>query len=249
MKKILLGTMLFALPLVVPIPAMAGVEVGVHISLPPLITFAAPPEVIVLPDTKDVYVAPDIDVDLFFWNGWWWRPWEGGWYRSHYYDRGWVYYSHVPSFYYDVDPGWRGYYRHHDWYGHRWNYERIPNKRLQQDWKSWHKDQHWERQRTWGVQNYQPRPQQQRQELRHQRELEYQHRPEVQQHQQQRQHQQKQHKVQQPKKQTQVQQSSHQQPHERAQQPQSREQKDQVHQSQHSNGQKKHEEQEREQRQ
>jgi hypothetical protein len=244
MKKILLGLMLFALLIAGPIPLMAGVEVGVHISLPPLITLAAPPAVIVLPDTNDVYVAPDINVDLFFWNGWWWRPWEGRWYRSHYYDRGWVYYSHVPSFYYDVDPGWRGHYMHHDWYGHRWNYEKISNHRLQQNWKSWHKDQHWERRGTWGVHNYQPRSKEARQELRHQREREYQHRPEVQQHQQQRQHQ-----AQQPQRHPQVQQSSRQQPHEKAQQPQSREQKSQVNQSQHSKPQKKHEEREAEHKQ
>ena len=144
-----------------------------------------------MPDTDDVYVVPDIDVDMFFWNGWWWRLWEGRWYRSHYYDRGWGYYNNVPSFYFDVDPGWRGYYRDHNWYGHPWNYERIPNPRLQQNWKSWHNDRHWERQGTWGVQSYQPRPQQQRQELRHQRQQQYQQRPEVQQHQQQRQQQQR----------------------------------------------------------
>ena len=48
---------------------MARVDVGVSISLPPLIVFASPPELIVIPKTY-VYVAPGIDVDLFFWNGW-----------------------------------------------------------------------------------------------------------------------------------------------------------------------------------
>ena len=139
-----------------------------------------------MPDTN-AYVVPDIDADMFFWNGWWWRPWEGRWYRSHYYNRGWAYYGSVPSFYFDIDPGWRGYYRDHNWYGHRWNYERIPNRRLQQNWKSWHTNRYWERQKAWGVQSYQPRHRQQRQELRHQRQEQYQQRPEVQRHQQQRQ--------------------------------------------------------------
>ena len=197
MKKLLFGTMLLALVIVVPIPTMAGVDIHVSIPLPPPIVFAAPPELIVIPETY-AYVAPDIDVDLFFWNGWWWRLWEGRWYRSHYYNRGWGYYNNVPSFYFDVDPGWRGYYRDHNWYGHRWDYERIPNQRLQQNWKSWQNDRHWERRGTWGVQSYQPRPQQQRQELRQQRQQQYQQRPEVQQHQQQRQPQ-----VQQPKQQPQ----------------------------------------------
>jgi hypothetical protein len=196
MKKLFLATLLLALVIVVPIPTMAGVNIGIGISLPLPIVFEAPPDVIVLPDTNDVYVVPDIDVDLFFWNGWWWRPWEGRWYRSHYYNRGWGYYNNVPSFYFDVDPGWRGYYRDHNWYGHRWNYERIPDQRRRQNWKSWHNDRHWERQGTWGVQSYQPRPQQQRQELRQQRQHQYQQRPEVQQHQQQRQQQQRQPQVQ-----------------------------------------------------
>ena len=217
MKKLFFGTMLFGLVSVVSIPTMAAVNISVNIALPPPIAFAAPPELIVIPETY-VYVAPDIDVDLFFWNGWWWRLWEGRWYRSHYYNRGWGYYNRVPSFYFDVDPGWRGYYRDHNWYGHRWNYERIPNQRLQQSWKTWQNGRYWERQKTWGVQGYQPRPQQQKQELRQQRQQQYQQRPEVQK--------QRQPQVQQQKQQPQVQQPR-QQPQERVQQPQRREQQPQ----------------------
>ena len=125
MKKLLFGTILLALVIVIPIPTMAQVGISVNIGLPPPIPFPAPPWLIVIPETY-VYVAPDIDVDLFFWNGWWWRPWGGHWYRSRYYDRGWGYYRNVPSFYFDVDPGWRGYYGDQNWYGHRWDYERIP---------------------------------------------------------------------------------------------------------------------------
>ncbi len=182
MNKLLSGTIplaLLALAIVIPTHSMAGVDINIGISLPPPIVFQAPPEVIVLPDTDDVYVDPYIDVDLFFWNGWWWRFWDGRWYRSYYYDRGWAYYSGVPVFYFDVDPGWRGYCKDHDWHGHRLEYERISYQRLQQNWRSWHNDRHWERRGTWGVQNYQPRPQQ-RQELRQQRQAQYQERPEVQ---------------------------------------------------------------------
>jgi hypothetical protein len=215
MKKLFFGTMLLALVIVVSIPAMAQVSVNVNIGLPPPIAFEAPPDVIVMPDTNSVYVVPGIDVDMFFWNGWWWRPWQGGWYRSRYYNRGWGYYRNVPSFYYDVDPGWRNHYRDHNWYGHPWNYERIPNQRLHQNWQSWHNNRHWEKQKAWGVQGYQPRPPQQRQELRQQRQQQYQQRPEVQQHQQQRQQQQKQPQAQKPR----------QQPPEKVEQPQKREQR------------------------
>jgi hypothetical protein len=183
MKKLLFGTMLLALVIAVPTLTMARVDVHVSIPLPPPIAFPAPPEVVVIPETN-VYVAPEIDVDLFFWNGWWWRPWEGRWYRSHYYNRDWAYYDDVPSFYFDVDPGWRRHYRDHNWYGHRWNYERIPYKRLEKNWKSWQDNRRWEKRGTsWGVQNYQPRPKHERQELKQQWQHEYHQRPEVQQHQ------------------------------------------------------------------
>ena len=68
MKKLYFGTLLLALVILVPIPTMARVDVGISIGLP-LIEFAAPPAVIVLPDTDGVYVDPDLDVDLYFWNG------------------------------------------------------------------------------------------------------------------------------------------------------------------------------------
>jgi hypothetical protein len=216
MKKLFFGTILLALIIVFPIPMMANAEVDVRIVLPPPIVFAAPPDLIVLPETY-IYVVPDVDADIFFFDGWWWRPWEGRWYRSRYYDRGWGYYNDVPGFYFDIDPGWRGYYRNHNWYGHRWDYERIPNQRLQQNWKGWEKSKHWEKQKTWGVQNYQPRPQQQRQELRQQRQQQYQQRPEVRKHQEQ---QQKQPQVQQPKPQPKEKvERPKQQPIERVQQP------------------------------
>ena len=125
-----------------------------------------------------------ITLDLFFWNGFWWRPWEGRWYRSPYYDRGWAYYNRVPKFYYDVDPYWRTYYQNHSWHGHIWNYRPIPHSQLQQNWKGWQSSHYWDKKKTWGVQGYTPKPQKQRQALRQQRQTLYQQRPEVQKHQQ-----------------------------------------------------------------
>lgn len=98
MKKLLFGVILFALAILVPISTMAEVAVRIGIGLPPPIVFSAPPEVVLLPHTG-VYVDPDLAVDLFFFDGWWWRPWEGHWYRSRIYGTGWGYYNGVPSFY------------------------------------------------------------------------------------------------------------------------------------------------------
>ena len=159
MKKVLFRTMLLGLVLLSPVPTMAGVDVGVSISLPPLIVFASPPEVVVIPQTY-VYVVPDVDADIFFYDGWWWRLWEGRWYRSRRYDSGWGYYRRVPSFYTRVPSGWRNDYRDHRWGGHQWNYQRIPHQQLQQNWSTWKKTNHWEKQQTWGVQGLKPRSQQ-----------------------------------------------------------------------------------------
>jgi len=62
---------------------LAAVDIHISIPLPPPIVFPGPPELIVIPDTY-VYVVPDIDADIFFGDGWWWRLWEGRWYRSRY---------------------------------------------------------------------------------------------------------------------------------------------------------------------
>ena len=143
MKKLLFGTMLLALVIIVPIPTMAGVDIHVSIPLPPPIVFAAPPEVIVLPETE-VYVVPDVQEDIFFYNGWWWRPWGGRWYRSRSYSEGWVYYQSVPSFYVGIPSGWRNDYRDHRWGGGVWNHQRIHYGDLHRNWRGWHNTRHWE---------------------------------------------------------------------------------------------------------
>jgi hypothetical protein len=155
MKKLLFGTMLLALVIVFPVPTMAGVDTHVSISLPPPIVFAAPPEVIVIPETN-VYVVPDLDVDIFFYNGWWWRPWGERWYRSRHYSSGWVYYQSVPSFFAGIPSGWRDDYRDHRWRGHQWNYQRIPHQQLQRNWSDWNKSGHW-KQQAWGIEGLRSR--------------------------------------------------------------------------------------------
>jgi len=155
MKKLFWGTVFLTLVIAAPVPVPAEVNVNVSIGLPPPIFFGAPPELIVLPETY-VYVVPDVDADIFFYDGWWWRPWEGRWYRSAYYDSGWAYYQRVPVFYVWIPSGWRNDYRDHRWKGHEWDYQRIPRQQVQQNWKGWKKDRHWEKEHTWGVKGLQP---------------------------------------------------------------------------------------------
>jgi hypothetical protein len=130
-------------------------KVTVTVEAPPVIAFPAPPELVVIPGT-DVYVCPDLDADLFFYDGWWWRNWNGRWYRSPYYDRGWQYYSSAPSFYRTVPGDWRNNYRGRQWEGHPWNYQRVPYDRVQQNWKTWKNDRYWQNNHNWGVEGPPP---------------------------------------------------------------------------------------------
>jgi hypothetical protein len=148
------GTLLLALVLVCPQPSMARLEVDVSISLPPPIVFHEPPMLIVLPETY-VYAVPDVEVDIFFYDGWWWRPWEGRWYRSQDYGSGWGYHQHAPSFYRELSITWRDDYREQRWRGQQWDIQRIPQQQVQQNWSGWRKNRHWEKQQTWGVQGLQ----------------------------------------------------------------------------------------------
>jgi hypothetical protein len=121
-----------------------------EIPLPPPIPFLAPPSLVVLPDT-DVYVDPDCDQDIYFYGGWWWRPWGGRWYRSLNYDSGWEFYNGVPGWYGGVHPRWRDDYRNHMWAGKRWDYRSVPYGDVRANWKSWQSSGYWRNQQNRGT--------------------------------------------------------------------------------------------------
>lgn len=157
MKKLLLTTILPALLVIIPLSAGAEVSVHVGIPLPPAIVFPFPPALVVIPETN-VYAAPDREEDIFFFRGWWWRPWNGRWYRSRNYNGGWTHYKSVPAFYSRIPSTWREDYRGHRWKGHSWDYQRIPQHQVQDNWKGWEKSRHWESRNYWGVQGLRSRP-------------------------------------------------------------------------------------------
>lgn len=114
-----------------------GVNVSVGNNLPP-VRYAAPPDVVVIPGTY-VYMVPDIDADVFFYQGDWWRPHEGHWYRSRDYDGQWSY----------VEPGRipGGLRALPQDYRHRLSpgYERISHRDVKRYWKQWEKEKYWDR--------------------------------------------------------------------------------------------------------
>jgi hypothetical protein len=157
MKKLTLGALLLGLAIMMPVQASARVNIDINIGLPPLVVFAGPPELVVIPGTY-VYFAPDLDVNIFFYDGWWWRPWQGHWYRSRHYGSGWAYYNRTPYFYNRLPTGWRYEYKNRSWRGHEWNYYRVPHDELQKNWRTWQRDRYWEKQHNWGVsRNWNPK--------------------------------------------------------------------------------------------
>lgn len=67
--------------LLIPLMGCAGWRTP---PLPPLVV-PVPPPVFLIPGTY-AYFAPDVDVDLIFFGGFWYRPYGGRWYRASYYN-------------------------------------------------------------------------------------------------------------------------------------------------------------------
>ncbi len=170
MKKLISGASLLVTMSFFPLPTMAGLHIDfpappsihinvpappnihVNIPMPPRIRFSAPPRLVVVPETY-VYVAPDVEEEIFFSDGWWYRPWEGRWYRSRHHDRGWQHYRSTPSFYSHVPDDWRNDYREGHWRGQQWNIQPMSHTEVQRNWKGWKTNKHWERNQTWGVEH------------------------------------------------------------------------------------------------
>jgi hypothetical protein len=118
----------------------AGVSVGIGINIPAY-RFAAPPQLVVIPGTY-AYFAPDADVDVVFYRGFWYRPYEGRWYRARGYNGPWAYLAttRVPRVLIELPPDYRHVYA---------GYERIHYRDFHKNWKRWERDRHWDRDERW----------------------------------------------------------------------------------------------------
>ena len=110
--------------------AEVNINIGVNVGPPPPVVIPAPPPVIVIPGTY-VYFAPDIQVDILFYHGYWYRPYEGGWYRATAYNGRWVHIvgANVPQVLYHLPSNYRamsGY-----------SYRHIPYHDLSRNWRAW----------------------------------------------------------------------------------------------------------------
>lgn len=140
-KRMVVQAVLLALVctvLLVPAAGKAEVNVNVSVPLPPLV-IPAPPGLIVIPG-QYVYYPPDVEADLFFYRGYWYRPHAGRWYRAHEYNGPWrgIGIKRVPRAVIGVPPGFRRGPVMHD---------RVHYRDVRANWKTWERDRYWDRNR------------------------------------------------------------------------------------------------------
>ncbi len=113
----------------------AGVSINIGVSPPPLVIYG-PPEVVVIPGTY-VYFCPGVEADIFFYGGYWYRPYEGRWYKATVYDGPWAYIvtADVPYVLFHLPPDFRVIS----------GYRRIPYAELHRNWRAWEREKYWDR--------------------------------------------------------------------------------------------------------
>ena len=109
--------------------------------LPPPLVIPAPPQLVIVPGTN-IYVAPDIEGDLVFQQGFWWRPYNGHWYRSRSYRGPWDHIEHerVPPAIFGLPPGFRHQYHDHP---------RISHEEVERTWERREHEHHEEGHHDW----------------------------------------------------------------------------------------------------
>ncbi len=142
MRKVLLS--IFASGILISIgliaPATGSAEVNVNVTIPlPGLFIPAPPPLLVVPGTY-VYYPPDVNVDIFFFHGYWYRPYRGGWYIANSYNGPWhgVGPRRVPPALLNVPPAYRRMPPGH---------ERVPYGTVQKNWRTWERDRYWDHDR------------------------------------------------------------------------------------------------------
>ncbi len=140
MKKPTLGIIIFSLlfsafSILTPAKTNAEVNVSINIPLPPLV-IPAPPALVVIPETY-VYYPPDVNVDIFFYRGYWYRPYQGHWFISSRYNGPWrgIEVHRVPRAIIGVPSSFRGAPVFHN---------RLQYKEVRKNWKGWERDRHWD---------------------------------------------------------------------------------------------------------
>lgn len=121
------------------VATLSGCVVGtydVRAPGPPPVIFDSPPYVVHIPSTY-VYLVPGLEVDVFFYGGYWYRHYDRYWFRASFYNGPWAPVRRVPRRVHRLP---RGSHRHI-----RPGAEHIPYGQLKKHWKRWEKERHWDK--------------------------------------------------------------------------------------------------------
>lgn len=110
------------------------IDMGIGIGSPP-VQYARPPELVPIPG-RYVYFVPDVDFNLFFYHGLWYRPYKGRWFRSENYTGSWENIRKVPPALSDLPRNYRTL---------RPGYSRVPYRELRDNWERWESERHWDK--------------------------------------------------------------------------------------------------------
>ncbi len=119
--------------------AMAQADVDVNIGLP-VIRVGPDPVMAVVPGTY-VYFVVDLDGDLFFYQGYWWRFHNNRWYRAAAAAGPWKHFKAVPHPLLNLPPGWRQMPPGH---------AKLKFTEVKKNWKQWEKEKRWDKKATVG---------------------------------------------------------------------------------------------------
>ena len=115
------------------------IDMGVGIGAPP-VKYAKPPELQPIPG-RYAYFVPDIDIDLFFYHGLWYRPFKGRWFSSENYTGPWENIHKAPPALSDLPRHYRI---------PRRGYSRIPYIEVRKNWERWENERHWDKRGEYG---------------------------------------------------------------------------------------------------
>ena len=122
---------LLAVVLVAPVDAQVQIDIGINLP--------GPPQLVVIPEVREVRYVPSAPANLFFYDGQYWAFVNGGWHVSARFNGPWIVITPVfvprpvllvPVSYYRVPPGhWKQWHRNapprwgHEW-GREWSAKR-----------------------------------------------------------------------------------------------------------------------------
>lgn len=113
---------------------------------PPRVSFQGPPHLYNIPGSY-VYVVADMDVGIFFYDGYWYRSYNNYWFRASYYNGSWlkVVIGNVPPRLHKLPRTYRQHLKR-DAY-------RIPHRDLKQYYKRWERERYWDKDRRQELKN------------------------------------------------------------------------------------------------